>query len=388
MAVILEKLYETVKQYDIHCVAGKDGLDRIVNWFHVMETLEIESFLEEHAIIFTTGIALTDEMELFSLIRAQIEKRASGLIINIGPYIKKIPEQVIHYCDEKQYPLFTAPWNVSLPKIMKIFSYAILESEKAGIELSAALKNAISFPIKTNLYAPAFYQYGFLDNDDYCMVILEPAQDKKEINADTMSKLVKMTERLLMSYGDKSFIINAEGVFLLLFSNYRTEDILLIVTKVLSSLRSIWKDFYVGIGNNMPKLVSVSVSYVQAFKVINLNKKQNVKNTIVTYNELGLYKLLLSIEDNRVLKEYYDDTLGPLKEYDRRNHSDYSDVLKLYLENDGSINETARILFLHRNTVNYKIRKVEELLSCNLSSIENRVKLYIAFCLEEILNSQ
>lgn len=385
MAVVLEKLYQKAKDYDLELVAGQMGLNHVVSWFHVMEGAQLKEFVETETVAFTTGIALSSTEELIELVKIQCEKKASGTILNIGPYISEVPQELIDYCNEQNYPLFVVPWDVSLPHIMKLFSYMILESEKAGVELGSALKSAISFPQKTNLYAPVFNQYGFYDEADYCMVVMKPDNSQQEPSREMIQKMVKCVEHILMSYGDKSFIINSEGVFLLLFQEYSREEIQKIINKILSSLKESWKNIYVGIGNILSGFTNISKSHVQALKVLRFNEKRHVSNVPVEYRELGLYKLLLAIDDHSILKEYYQDSLGILKHYDEIHHSDYLKVLEIYLYTNGSLNETANRLFIHRNTVNYKIRRIQEMLKCDLSDTEVRSRLYVAFCVGEIL---
>ena len=57
----------------------------------------------------------------------------------------------------------------------------------------------------------------------------------------------------------------------------------------------------------------------------------------------------------------------------------------MYLNSNCSINDTADKLFIHRNTVVYKIKKINELLDCDLSELEVRVKLFLAIMLQNII---
>ena len=49
-----------------------------------------------------------------------------------------------------------------------------------------------------------------------------------------------------------------------------------------------------------------------------------------------------------------------------------------YLKYDGRVHDIAEKMFIHRNTVHYKIRKVEEILDCDLQSTETKLYLLIA----------
>ena len=99
---------------------------------------------------------------------------------------------------------------------------------------------------------------------------------------------------------------------------------------------------------------------------------------------MGIYKLLVHIKDTSVLHEIYDETLGTLEEFDSANGTDYMETLKCYLENDSSVQEVARITFVHRNTVNYKLRRIKEILGCELN-YEDKLKLMLSFFIKEFL---
>ena len=94
MAVSVERLYQSVKdddKYEMRCVAGEKGMDKAVNWVHMVEGLAISEFLDGNEIAFTTGIGMPDDNDaLLELVESIYKNRASALVINIGPYIKEI----------------------------------------------------------------------------------------------------------------------------------------------------------------------------------------------------------------------------------------------------------------------------------------------------------
>ena len=97
-----------------------------------------------------------------------------------------------------------------------------------------------------------------------------------------------------------------------------------------------------------------------------------------------MYKRQVHIKDTSVLHEIYDETLGTLEEFDSANGTDYMETLKRYLENDSSVQEVARITFVHRNTVNYKLRRIKEILGCELN-YEDKLRLMLSFFIKEFL---
>lgn len=209
-------------------------------------------------------------------------------------------------------------------------------------------------------------------------------------NPDVMSSsetpwIVKSMEKLLLSAGDKSFVLTMDDIFVFVFSNYSEEDMREIMLKIIMLLRMKEYKFFVGSSINHPGIGKLSQAYVQAKKVADLSERMGWINMMVRYRELGIYQLLLSIENKETIKQYYNDMLGKLEEHDHSNGSDYLEFLNVYLNSNCNINDTADKLFIHRNTVVYKIKKINELLDCDLSEIDVRVQLYLAIMLHNIM---
>ncbi len=95
--------------------------------------------------------------------------------------------------------------------------------------------------------------------------------------------------------------------------------------------------------------------------------------------------MLMGVEDRDIMVDYYEHTLKPLAEYDNINGSDLCLTLRTYLKNNGSVKDTADELFVHRNTINYKLNKIEELLGVEMSSTQARTELTLALALQDIL---
>lgn len=385
MSVELDVLLQKMSDYSIYLIAGNGGTKKMVDWFQIVENIDSIELIESNSILFTTGLSVNTESDLEELIRLQSKSGASATVITIGNYIKSVPKDIINYCSNNSYPLFVVKNEKELPQIMRTMSYEILKSEKASQELSNALKNAISFPMKTELYVPTFLNYGFLRENTYCVAIIEPKIDTS-IDKIIVIKLVKTIEKIQMSYGDKSFIINNGGVFLLLFSNYTNTKTLLVVEKILEAIKKIYPNgFFVSIGSNSKNITSISQSLRYANKINTLLQKQNIVNKIYEFNELGLLKVLISVDNKDVLEEYIEQYLVPLIKYDEINKTNLYEVLKQYLENDGSVKAVAQAQFLHRNSINYKIKKIEEILNCDLSSLKIRANLHLAYLIEYIV---
>lgn len=107
----------------------------------------------------------------------------------------------------------------------------------------------------------------------------------------------------------------------------------------------------------------------------------------MAYSNIGVYKLLFGVENRDVLRTYVDDTLGNLIKYDSLNNTDYEYTLRVYLECSGSVQMTAQRLDVHRNTVNYKMKVIREILGIEMND-EDKMNILLAFRAQEILGSR
>lgn len=106
--------------------------------------------------------------------------------------------------------------------------------------------------------------------------------------------------------------------------------------------------------------------------------------SLLFYDELGAYTLLFNQKDPAVMKLFCQRTLNKAEEYDRLHDSSLLEVLTIYLQMNGSVQKTADALHIHRNTVNYKLHKLEDLLDCDLSDFSVRFTLQLALMIKEI----
>lgn len=136
--------------------------------------------------------------------------------------------------------------------------------------------------------------------------------------------------------------------------------------------------------NTAENLPALSKSFFQGQAAAILARQKN--RTLVFFDDMGFYKVLLSVEDKNVLISYVNEKLGAVADYDKRHNSFYMDTLYQYLICDGSIQKIAGALFCHRNTVNYRIRILKEELHLALDNPEAKFELMTAFQIQNYLS--
>ncbi|OYP49335.1 hypothetical protein CG709_02805 [Lachnotalea glycerini] len=107
---------------------------------------------------------------------------------------------------------------------------------------------------------------------------------------------------------------------------------------------------------------------------------------MILYDEMRAYKILTEVEDKEVLEKIFWEYLGEIVEYDNLHNSKYLDSLELYLEYNSSIQLVAEKSFTHRNTINYRMKKIRELLACDLDNTKDRFMLQLCYYINDIQN--
>ena len=127
MPISLSRLCEnTEKSYQLRLIAGRDGLDNPVRWVHMIEDPEVTGFIHGNELVFTTGIRQRGVDWLLDFVVNLREHGAVGLVVNLGPYITSIPPQVIVYCEQNAFPLFTIPWEEHIIDVTYDFCHRIV----------------------------------------------------------------------------------------------------------------------------------------------------------------------------------------------------------------------------------------------------------------------
>lgn len=99
---------------------------------------------------------------------------------------------------------------------------------------------------------------------------------------------------------------------------------------------------------------------------------------VATADDLGAYRLLLSLQDDEGLRIYCDDLLRPIEQSRTGNGEELIRSLEAYLEHNGSWEAAARALYCHRHTLRYRIGRIEELTGRRLDVAQHRIEFWLA----------
>lgn len=131
-----------------------------------------------------------------------------------------------------------------------------------------------------------------------------------------------------------------------------------------------------GIGRVYP-LDDLRKSFYEARVALTLPKLLGKNHFVQKFSKLGLYYPIFSQELSDI-KDFCLQTLGKLIEYDEKNDGELLATLRKLLDSSVNMKSTADSLFIHVNTLYYRVNKIEELLEIDFANMDNRVNLFIA----------
>jgi purine catabolism regulator len=139
-----------------------------------------------------------------------------------------------------------------------------------------------------------------------------------------------------------------------------------------------------GLGQPTRDLAGWRSSYRDARQALELAARLQTPDPLYI-GDLGVYQLILSLNERDKLLSFAEKTLGALIEYDKRQQADLVKTLEAFFACHGNLSQTADMLIVHRNTLLYRMNRINEIAHIDLSRPEIRLALHLALTIRRLL---
>jgi PucR family transcriptional regulator, purine catabolism regulatory protein len=92
------------------------------------------------------------------------------------------------------------------------------------------------------------------------------------------------------------------------------------------------------------------------------------------------------LQDTLSLEVFYDSVMGTLRAYDEQHSSDLVKSLSYVLEANGHWGDAAERLYVHRHTLRYRMKRVEEITGRTLDLAQDRMEFWLALKARELID--
>ena len=383
MALTLSRLLVDANSFEMKQLAGHGGMNALVRWIHMVEDIEVPGFLRGNELVFTTGIAQKGNAWLIQFACDLREHGAIGLVVNLGPYITEIPDELLRFCDAADFPLFTIPWKQRLTDVSYTLCRRIIASEENESGIAAAFRSLLTKGLLHESEARLLSQHGFYNALDYGVLLLSAGRSGLSISGEEWDALKSAVWETLSQQLEKPlFCFTLDSRFAVIGGGVTAQELEAGVPTLAREVFSRRPDtrFYAGISDISPGFSALPGCFRQAEAA--LETAERTEQGCLSYARLGLEKIFYAVNERAVLTRFADDALGELLRYDRMNGTDYTDTLRAYLEANGSVQQTANEAGSHRNTINNKMKTIREQFGLKLD-YDDITRLKIAFAVRD-----
>lgn len=141
----------------------------------------------------------------------------------------------------------------------------------------------------------------------------------------------------------------------------------------------------IGIGTIAPSLKDLAVSYKEAQSAINVGKMFDTERDIMSYENLGIgrliYQLPTTLCEMFLSEVFKDNSLDALD-------SETLMTIQKFFENNLNVSETSRNLFVHRNTLVYRLEKIKKITGLDLREFDHAIIFKVALMVKKYLSIQ
>lgn len=371
----------------IKLIAGESGIYKAVTWTYICETIEFSKWVNGGELIFITGMGMDlDEKSMTKFLIACGKKDISGVVIlTNSEYIKEIPISCIELANNLNLPLFNMSWNIKLIDATKEISNYIIERNFIENKEKELLKELLfSYSLDKERTYKLCKNCKFKIDDLYFVAIfniedIDKGKDYIEYIIDYMKvKLRNINVKFLLDIFENNIICIINNI---LDKEFKIKQVLNEINNNLNESNT----SILSIGRNYTNIFDIKSSYEECINILDYYKYQEYNDQIIDYDKIGFYKLLFYIKDIDQLKLYRNEAIGKLLEYDKDKNSNMLKTLKIYLYNDCNLINTSNKLFIHRNTLIYRVNKIKSILDINLYSALSKNELINAIMIDDYI---
>ena len=361
-------------------IAGESGLNRIVSWFYLVQTRPYEDYMNygNFALIVIDNVRF-DFGELKKTMEELSGLGISGLAVSVEDDREMIPDRIIKRAEEMELPLFWVRWKgASFVDISQSIGNLIMESNILNKRTGDYLYNLLfGYSVNDRYVEKISGQFGLDFSKPYRVGIIV-VDRKYGVNMEQDEHIYEyyancLNQEVIKMEGQPMFM-RFLNKFVLLFEAREDKNIekkLEIMLRRLDDnpqFRGVIQSTCI-LGAAYTEPSKFGQSYQEAKNLI--TKKKKLPNPshkkVLSASTMGIYKYMFHSDDQGEIIEYCNNKLNKIEEYDHVNGTFLKETILAYYMNGFNTVKTAENLFIHRNSLMYRLRKIEELLEMELT---------------------
>jgi len=376
--------------------AGAAGLENLVRWTYVAENEGIADWVMGGELVFVTGINHPrDERNLLRLLREAHERVTAGVVILTGEeFIHAIPESVIAEAEQLGVPLLEQPYQLKMVVVSESIGTALVQEQMLGRSREHVLQQLLdgvyqsldvllqrAARLDLPLAQPRQVVLIKLNNSERLFTEEPAAAAERRLQASRQllqRRLEQILNELheplpLLSQGDHWIALpptrtphepSNRQVFAAALDELNRE---------LAPLR-----LFIGLSAGGHGPTQLPSGLGEARQALLAAQSFPERLGLCCFSDLGVLELLGAIRDRSLLDRFVANMLGPLIGDDSRHEPVLMPTLEAWFYECGNLALAAQRLAVHRNTLSYRMQRIEALTGCSFNDPHDRLNVAVA----------
>jgi len=393
-----------VSELDLTLATGEENAGAAVRWVHSTELVDPTPWLRGGELLLTTGLQLTNAKLQREFVERLAEREIGGLGFGTGFVHKRVPAAILNTARKRDFPLFEVPYELPFIAVTeRVFAqllnerYELLQRNMAGDVLAEALTGRL-YPdeLQARLRPFGIGEHAAV----LAFALREPGAAAQALEAILeragAHSLVALRNGLLCAVVDSEggsanrtspaaprASAREEG---LVHAPARESppsgtpppDPVELARGVREELRRRFGEVRAAASRPAPTHM-LRRSFHEARCALEAVRLANGSAPeVATYENLGAFQLLLSLQDDEALASYCQSVLGPVESDEGEYGDELLRSLDVFIEQNGHWERAAQALYCHRHTLRYRIKRVEALTGRDFSHARDRIEFWLA----------
>ncbi|MFJ4441032.1 PucR family transcriptional regulator [Pseudomonas sp. NPDC089422] len=375
MSLALDEILHLPGLQEMTVRAGARHLQRRVRWPYVAENEGIAEWVMGGELVFVTGINHPrGEANLLSLVEDGEAVGIAGMVILTGgTFIQAIPPAVIARAEQLGLPLIEQPYALKMVVVTHLIGTALVQMSQVrrsrndilgqllgGDYPSLAIARQRAAHLELSLDEPRrvvalrllqveqlFERHGLAQGERLWQATRQALEDQLEAWCRERPGAV-----LAQLPGDLQVLLLADAV-----------DLAVTLAALHRQLSAVVGELalYMGLSSLAADCAHYRQALSEARQALDVAQHLRPANGFCDFSELGVLRLLQGIVDRSLIDDFVAQTLGPLIAPGRKQPHVLVHTLDALLKENGNGLKAAQRLGLHRNTINQRIQRIEQL---------------------------
>jgi purine catabolism regulator len=365
-----------IAELDLELVSGAQSAEAHVRWVHCTELTDPTPWLKGGELLLSTGIQLAGPKSQRELVDRLADHDIAGLGFGTGFAHKRLPAALVAQARKRDFPLFEVPYELPFIAITERAFERLLD-ERYELLQRTMVGDVLAEVLTGHLY-PEDLQARlrpFGIGEQVAVLAFRPPDPgaaaevvERILQRERIPSLVAIRAGLVCAVIDPGVAARGSAPVIPVE----------LARTIRAELARRFGDVHAA-ASRPTATHSLRMAFHEARCALEAVRLRNGSGPeVATYEDLGAFQLLLSLQDDDALNSYCRSVLGPIEQ----GEGDYGDELvrslDVFIEHNGHWEKAANALFCHRHTLRYRIRRIEQLTGRDFSNARDRIEFWLA----------